>query len=651
MPVPVLLWIVFLQLLSHYAHAPLWLAGFILLITGFAYVAYKSKKKSIPFLLRIPIILSATLVFFLYYKTNFSVEMAASFLFLATTLKLLEMANRKDLVVFIFSMLYLSTVSFLFEQNIIHTMLQLVLISSCFYVFLLMNVSYGNAPRPGWYMLRRQGVSMIKMLVLAVPVVVVLFLFFPRISPLWHMPIKTQTATTGISSEMSPGDVSKLAKSSAPAFRVTFDGAVPAKSERYWRGIVLDEFDGRKWQQAESVYTWERPAKTDTGRFLATRFPAYQVIMEPHQQRWLFALEGSEPASTNVTKSDMGVFKLTTDAIQPVRYQMERLPPIVGSDMTTIASGRPIQGVARLNSLVSQDLQVPGAGFNPQTQAYIASLSKRFPRKETLAAYLMQQFSEQEFYYTLEPPLLGANAVDEFLFMTRRGFCEHFASALAYMLRLASIPARVVIGYQGGELNESSNYLLVAQMDAHAWVEAYFQDSGWVRLDPTSMVAPQRILQGLRDALGEESGFLEDNPFTAAAMNYSMLNWFRLKLDELDFKWQSLVVNYHQDQQASFFRDFLGGDNLLRVALFFIYCFIALFVLMILYISYQRFAFYSWAERRYLLWLMVLARFGYIRRRGETPRAFLKRMDSVKDPRLTAITEKVTRNLEIHQYR
>jgi transglutaminase-like putative cysteine protease len=650
-PVKALLWVTLFQLFSHQSHAPVWLSVFIILIAVFKYLAEKTHVSKIPFLLRALIMLSATGVFVLYYKTNFSVDMAASFLFLAAVLKLLEIEKQKDVIVFVFSMMYLSAVSFLFEQSILHALLQFITLSVCFYVLFVLTNSGQGAPDSRVLLLRLHGKAMFKMLIFALPIVVVLFLFFPRIAPLWQMPIKTQTAKTGMSSELSPGDVSKLAKSSETAFRVTFSGAVPAKPDRYWRGLILDHFDGRKWIQSSSRNLWERRHKVDAGKFFETLFPSYQVMMAPHQQRWVFALEGSSEASSNVIDGDMGLFKLKTDAIQPTRYQMQLNPERLSKALSNIPTGFRLSGVKRNNSPVMLDLQLPPGSLNPRSQAYIKALSASTTDKIQLATKLLNHFTEEPFFYTLEPPVVGTHFVDEFFFESRRGFCEHYASSLAYMLRLASIPSRVVLGYQGGEFNPQSDYLIVAQYDAHAWVEAYFEDLGWVRLDPTAMVAPQRILDGSGQTLSNEAGFLEDSPFAAAAMKNSLLNWARLKVDQLNFQWQTLVVNYNQDQQESFITQVLGENTLLRIALFFVYVFIIIFLSMLLYLGFRHFSAYTWPEKQYIIWLLVLSRFGLVRRNGETPRAFLKRIQETRHKRLAAITENRTRKLEERQYR
>ncbi|MFV1873719.1 MAG: transglutaminaseTgpA domain-containing protein [Oleiphilus sp.] len=649
-PVTGLLLLTLLQLFAHQSHTPAWLSGFVLLVCGLRYLTYRRRQSDIPFLVRSVLVIMSITVFVLYYRTNFSVDMAASFLFLAAVLKLIELKKSKDVHVFIFTMFYLSAVSFLFEQGILQTIIQLLIVSLCFFLLLLIQVTDKSLSFSHLSLLGSHTKSMAKLITIALPLVIILFLFFPRISPLWQMPIKSEKAKTGMSSEMSPGDISELARSSETAFRATLGFDIPERSSLYWRGLVLDHFDGRKWSQSSGAANWVKPQKVDAGRFIATRDPVYQVMLEPNQEKWVFALNGSQPASTNVIRADMGLYRLKAEAIQATRYQMSLPENDRLSVIPAIPTSNVLQNVDRKGRYYGQDLQLPSKRLNPKTQAFIERLKLSFTQSEDLLVYLLNHFREQEFFYTLEPDLLEGEFVDQFMFESRKGFCEHYASSLAYMLRLAGIPARVVMGYQGGELNEQANYMIVHQYDAHAWVEAFLPDYGWFRVDPTAMVSPLRISNGLGGSLGNEDAFLENSPFASAAMKFGMLNWVRLKMDEINFQWQTLVVNYNQDQQDSFITATLGENSLLRIALFFVYLMVLLFLSMLAYLGIKRLSGYSFAEKKYLAWLFILSKFGYRREQGETPRMFLARIQKTRATKLASITHRQTELLERHQY-
>ena len=651
-PFSVLLSIILLQLLSHYNHSPLWLVLFTASIACYGFFTYKVIAKRVVASIRTMLVILSVGIFFLYFKVNFSVDMAVSFLLLTSTLKFLELKGKKDVTMFVYIMLYLSAVSFLFVQSFIHAMLQFILILACLYVLLCLN--------SGHYLSRFQAPlsSLFKAIFIAGPIVLVCFLFFPRIAPLWSIPIKAQSATTGMTNYMSPGDIAVLAQSSERAFRATFSLQAPEKKDLYWRGLVLDYFDGRSWRSSSSSSTHQSFNKVDLGDLYDHGDDYYEVMLEPSNQPWVYVLEPSRASSSNVLAKEARQFQLKTDAIQSTRYKMT-FKRSVSNSRPAIPTAEVVQDNTKRNGVersLLDDLQAPLTS-NHRTQQYIQNLLISFPKNIDLINHLMKMFSEQPYFYTLKPPVLGENVVDEFLFDTKQGFCAHYASSLAYMLRLANIPARVIAGYQGGEYNKQSDYYIIHQYDAHAWVEAKLPDLGWVRLDPTAMVAPDRILSGLDDAVGEQGGFLDGSPVASAVLKISGLNWLRLRVDEFNYKWQKLVVNYGNDEQQSLIKKIFTGlfpntDSLLRVAIVIGGLFALLISMILSFLWYKRYAGrYSNVEKAYLVWLYILARLSGLKRMtGETPNSFLVRVQSSSHWRLAKITEKVTAKLEQDQY-
>lgn len=599
-------------------------------------------RRTSPPVFRFIYTLVSVAIFALFYRINFTVEMAAAFLMLSASLKLLEIKSKRDAYLLVFVMLYLSAVSFLFDQRFLHTILQFVILVFCFSILLTLNVSAGVSA------FKSQWRSILKLFAFALPLVIVCFLFFPRIAPLWSIPIDTKGgASTGISEFMSPGDIAELSQSSERAFRVEFSGEVPDQPDLYWRGLVLDYFDGREWRKS-NLGQYVIPKKVDLGRFYDLDGDSYEVMLEPHQNRWLFALEGSSPSSSNVVSGDMGLFELKTDAIQAARYKMQYLPETKRVDI--LPTGKTLRGKARKSKFSKKDLQLPRAG-NQRTQRYVQQMQARYPTELGLAQALLKQFSQREFFYTLKPPKLGRDFVDEFLFDSQRGFCAHYSGSLAYMLRLAGIPARVIVGYQGGEFNADQNYLIVHQYDAHAWVEAYFDEFGWVRLDPTALVAPDRVDYSLQEAVREEGTFLEDNPLIATAMGVSALNWMRLRLDEMNFRWQKWVVNYGEGQQVSIVKALMGEYSLSRIIWLFVITSIVVVTVVYAYFwrSMHRLELTK-SQRKYLRWLAVMKRFGYVRSVGESPSDFLARVEQGNHPRLLRMTARITKELERADY-
>jgi len=316
----------------------------------------------------------------------------------------------------------------------------------------------------------------------------------PRLpGPLWSMP-EDATATTGLSDTMSPGSIGQLSLSDAVAFRVEFDDQIPDVSDLYWRGPVLSEFDGRNW----GVSQWRQEAPPQYSGPAENRVN-YTITLQPHRQRWLFALDmaaslpSSYYASQNSDASLSRVLGRRYDDGQIMAF--ETISRTLRYRQSSVLSSTfPMLDPQRRNTLY-----LPGR--NTRTIGFAIKMRQQSASDSAFADNIMQHFNEQPFRYTLQPQVLGHTPVDEFLFDSREGFCEHFASAFVVMMRAAGIAARVVTGYQGGELNK--DYMIVRQSDAHAWAEAFI-DGAWTRFDPTSAVAPNRIERGLSAALPGE---------------------------------------------------------------------------------------------------------------------------------------------------
>ncbi len=636
-PIPLVLLI---QLLSFYAFVPFWLS---VLLAGVA-IFTRLSTRLLPGMFRFAIIVSSVCFFALYYQTNFSVEMAAAFLLLSATLKLLEIRKQKDLYVFVFVMLYLSSVSFLFSQHFAHTLLQIAQVAVCFYALLSLTGARG--------LVGAQWQTIGKAVAFSIPLVVILFLFFPRISPLWSIPIKTQDAISGVTDSMTPGEIAKLGKSSERAFRVQFNGDTPAKRDLYWRGIVLDSFDGETWSKSRLPSTWEYRKKMDTGTLYPVEGASYQVMLEPNNQTYVFVLEGSAAASSNLITGPKGQFFLKNEAIQPTRYQMEL--KTMPSALPEILGGVSLDYLNDSRFVSRQDLQVPKSG-NPRSKAFVQEMIRRNDTPLGFVNAVLTHFREESFFYTLEPDPISGDFVDGFLFETRRGFCAHFAGSFAYLMRMAGIPARVIVGYQGGEASANGEYLIVHQFDAHAWVELELPDYSWIRVDPTSMVAPQRIESSLRDAV-TESEFLSEDPFGAASHRIGALNWLRLKLDDLNYQWQNLVVNFNQQSHTNLVSRVLGEYSLERIVLVLFSSFAAISVFVILWFWFNSaHSRHTRSERIYLRWLWLIRWLGYSRLTAETPKAFLGRQkqsesNGVMGRFVIKRTERLTQQLYKNDY-
>lgn len=353
------------------------------------------------------------------------------------------------------------------------------------------------------------------MLAQALPFMLALFVLFPRIeSPLWGLPADAFNSMSGLSDSMSPGSISELSLSGAVAFRVRFDTAPPPPAQLYWRGPVLAQFDGRTWRSAVTHGGGQRPYTTNG--------PAvdYELTLEPHNRPWLFALELPDAAPADGWFAHDYQLLSRTPVRKRIRYALRAYP-------TTHA------GMDERDEVLRESLRLP-AGFNPRTRALAQTLREQTSGTRELIDAALGFYRHNPFVYTLSPPVLGRDSVDEFLFDTHRGFCEHFASSFVFLMRAAGVPARVVTGYQGGEINPVDQYLVVRQSDAHAWAEAWVEGEGWRRVDPTATVAPSRIERGLADAMpvGE--------PLPLALR--PTLPWLR----ELRFRWEAVGNSWNQ---------------------------------------------------------------------------------------------------------
>jgi transglutaminase-like putative cysteine protease len=355
----------------------------------------------------------------------------------------------------------------------------------------------------------------------ALPLTLLLFLFFPRVQgQIWSLPAGG-AAVTGLGDEMSPGSISQLSESDEPAFRVTFVGARPPSTSLYWRGPVLHQFDGYTWRrELGRVY---RSARLDY------EGPAYRyrVTLEPHRQRWWFALD------LPVAPPRQGVF-FTFD------YQLVGAEPVtqaVSYELTSHIAYRSDEQASLLARRV--DLQLP-SGRNRRALDWAQRERARAGSDAAYVRRVLALFRDGGFVYSLTPPLLDLDSVDDFLFRTRTGFCGHYASAFATLMRAAGIPARVVTGYHGGEWNPIGQYLIVRQSDAHAWAEIWVDGRGWSRVDPTAVVAPDRLQRAALDRIVEAIGgadplIAELGWWARTALTWDAINtWWKIRVLEFD---------------------------------------------------------------------------------------------------------------------
>ncbi len=525
-----------LVLAPHAAHLPWWISAVcaaLLLWRG--WITFRGDRMP-PRWLLVPIAVVAMAGVYWEYKRLFGKDPGVAMLVLLIAFKLLEMHAKRDLFAVIFVSFFIMLTNFFYSQSIATALMMVAAMIAILTTQL--SFQYTDAVPP---LRKRLGFGAM-IFGLAVPLTLILFLLFPRIQgPLWGLPSDAASGRTGLSNKMAPGNISHLAQSDDVAFRVRFLDPAPPKSTLYWRGIVLGNYDGRTWTQGP-----QRRLATDS-QFLRLRGTPirHQVTLEPINERWLFALEMPRAApdiGDNLTRIAPDMRLLARDPInQRVRYSVTSY---VDFDLQPNADPAQLQDA----------LQLP-AGYNPLTLAYAARLRSLSQDKVQLVKQVLRFFREEKFSYTMDPPPLGREAVDEFLFSTRAGFCEHYASAFVVLMRAMGIPARVVTGYQGGEINPFDGFMTVRQSDAHAWAEVWLENQGWKRIDPTAAVAPDRIEMSLgsvipRRALGGLISLDKD----------SWLGSLRFNFDAMNNAWNQWVLNYTPDKQKSFIQS-LGFDD------------------------------------------------------------------------------------------
>jgi transglutaminase-like putative cysteine protease len=463
------------------------------------------------------------------FTTRFGRDAAVSMLLLMATLKALELRTARDAMVIINLGYFLIITGFLYSQAIPLAVYMLVLMVIITAVLISLQRRVASFTP-------RQSVRIAGNLILqGVPLMLVLFVLFPRVQgPLFGLPQSSPTGVSGLSDEMSPGSLSSLSLSDDVAFRVQFESTPPKPSTLYWRGPVLWDFDGRTWRMAKMPIL-ENPVHESRSNRIR-----YSVTLEPQQSKWLFAIDlPTKLPSESLLTADYQLLTRQTSRYRQ-RYEME-------SDLDYVLSPE------ESPSMLRRALRLPADGNSRARQ-----LATRFRQEARAPREIIDQalnfFRTQRFFYTLAPPELGAETVDEFLFDTKRGFCEHYASSFVFLMRAANIPARVVTGYLGGEVNPIGNYLIVRQAEAHAWAEVWLSGKGWLRIDPTAAVSPARIEIGLAAAL--PAG--EPLPL-GLRIDASWIRQLRYVADATANGWNQWILGYTKERQARLLTGFGMG--------------------------------------------------------------------------------------------
>jgi transglutaminase-like putative cysteine protease len=599
-------------------HVPLWMSLCAVLLGSWRYAAawlgwYMPKGwglKSLAFAMIVMVIAT--------FRTINGAEAAGALLLLLVMLKLMEAQGLRDYFLVIVIAYFLGIDNFLYDQTI---ELALYMLPAVWIATLAMyNVAHPDPERS----LAASARSVTRLLVPALPIAAILFLLFPRISgPLWGFGTQKHAGVTGLSTSMSPGDLSQLAQSDDIAFHVKFDGVAPPRSELYWRALVLHEYDGKTWSSGNLPWRGQADAVTEGAPV------HYQVTLEPNNLSVLYTLDLPS--------------KLPDDNYLSASYEAYTHAPVTERKLYELTSyPRAHYGASTPGWMLHRDLVLPGG--DPRTRALAQKWRSAAKTPEEIVQYALTMFHDQPFHYTLQPGALsGADRVDQFLFETRRGFCEHYAGAFVFLMRAAGIPAHVVIGYQGGAQNPLDDYYVIRQQEAHAWAEVWMAGRGWMRVDPTGAVDPARVEEGLADSLPNED--LAGSIY----QRYPWLGAMRNSWDALDSGWNKWVLAYGPELQAKFFSKVgLEYGNWLQLALVLGGLVVALMALYWLYLIWDRRPpAMPPVVRDYARFCRRLARIGLPRAGHEGPQDYAKRVAAARADLTDAVFDITDRYVEL----
>lgn len=599
-----LTWLLVAQALviaPHLGHLPLWVIALWLGCASWRIQIFRMRARYPNAWAKGGLMLAALVGVLFSRGSLVGLDAGVVLLIAAFILKLLEMRTRRDALVLIFLGFFAVVTAYLFNDSMLMALFSLLPVVAL--LAALIGLQQSTLATQPWPTLRLAG----SLLLQALPLMLLLFVFFPRLGPLWAVPIANNKSVTGLADSMTPADIAELSRSPELAFRASFDGPMPPREQLYWRALTLEHFDGRRWSQ--SIFTEQAPTPAWEKRGAPL---SYSIVMQPSAQPWLFALDVGE---TDLEQTrQMGDFRL------------QRRLPVERSLLYRVNSWPDaLREPARMGGNPRRNLQLPALG-EPRSRAWAEQLKRDHPQPEQLVQALLSHFNREPFHYTLRPPALGQNNVDDFLFETRSGFCAHYAGAMTYVLRAAGIPARVVAGYQGGEFNPAGNYVQVRQFDAHAWVEYWQAGRGWVSVDPTFQVAPERIEMGLEEALSEEQSFLEGSPLSP--LRYRQLSWLnqlRMGWDNLNYGWQRWVLGYQGAQQLELLQRWFGRLDARLLALSLVGGGAVLLGLLALWLFKPWQREHDVQQRLFRRFELLLGRHGLRRQPGEGPRDFAER--------------------------
>lgn len=567
-----------------------------------------SGRASFPVLwMKVGLVFLSGAALFWQYRFAVSLNVFVTLLILGFSLKLLEIYQKQDAQFLLYLSLFVLMTVFLFSQMVGYTVLVFAAVVLVLSSLVAVHSDEVVLQATAWQPLRRGAWIFLA----ALPVMLFMFVVMPRFPPLWSMPLQAQQAKTGMSDSMSPGDIANLAQSSEIAFRASFPSGVPPRQSLYWYGLFLDQFDGVSWSQScKQCLDFFSDALSKNNSM------SYQVVLEPSGQPWVYLLH---PAAINDTR-----MKRKPDGV--VRYADNVAERRIYSAALLSSPAKKILSRAER----TQYLVLPNIGNSQARQ--LAQTWRQQSNRDEIVVQKALDFYHASFHYTLQPPLLRGDRIDDFLFNTRSGFCEHFSSSFVFLMRAAGIPARVAVGYMGGEVDAKKGFVVVRQYDAHAWAEVWLADKGWQRVDPTAAVAPERIDLGFAGAYESNAAFA-GSAGILQLRRFSLLNRIRLNFDHFDYLWSRWVLGYRDEQQSAFLQK-LGLLMPWRIAVWSAVGVAFAFLLLCVWLYWRERdrAHEQPATRSYRKLCRAYARLGFARDMSETPLQYAERIRAAGAP-------------------
>jgi transglutaminase-like putative cysteine protease len=586
-----LLLVIAAVVLPQVVHLPLWCSGLVAgVLVWRGTLAWKSQALPSRWWLAALLVIAIAATF-ATHKTILGRDAGVTLLVILLALKTLELRAQRDAFVVFFLGFFCMLSNFLFSQSLLTAFAMLVALLGLLTALVNAHMPVGKPP------LMAAAKIAGKMALLGTPIMVVLFMLFPRLAPLWGTPGGPLQGKSGLSANMRVGTIANLALDDSIAMRIKFEGKPPAARDVYLRGPVLSSFDGREWLPLKN-------SGAVSNLRVAGPSLSYEVTLEPNNKPWVFALDAAASAPVLVGYQILMTPDLQWLTNRPVteliRYKMQ--------SHTQFSYGPEKQELSLQNYV---DLP---ASYNPRTLQLATDLRRdaRFAQADatTLVTEVMQKLRTGGYEYTLEPGVYGDNTADEFWFDRKAGFCEHIASAFVVLMRAMDVPARIVTGYQGGEFNEVDGYWVVRQSDAHAWAEVWQAGKpdgstagSWVRVDPTSAVAPQRIdsQQRLTAPSGVFGGVIS-SLWTSTLGNdgYNPLLQLRAVWDAVNNTWNQKILNYSEATQLNVLKN-LGFTSPSWADLSYV------LIAMIVAVSLLGIAWTTWDKRQHDPWLRLLS--------------------------------------------